>query len=227
MSDVDDHVREVPVHLMAPQVTADASAYADAHTTPRSPAVLAVARETAATSPTPMMIGGHVEQQLLAALVMATRARRVLEVGTFTGATALALSDALPEDGRLITIEADADLAATARRHLTGRPNVELLEGDARELVGRLEGPFDVVFIDAWKSHYVDYYEALLPKLADNGVIVADNVLWSGLPFHPDAHDGETEGVRRFVAHVQADPRTHNALLTVGDGLMLIWSAPA
>ena len=67
----------------------------------------------------------------------------------------------------------------------------------------------------------------MLPRLADHGLIVADNVIWGGLPFHPDARDGETEGVRCFVAHVQADPRTHNALLTVGDGLLLIWKAPA
>jgi predicted O-methyltransferase YrrM len=81
------------------------------------------------------------------------------------------------------------------------------------------------VFIDALKSQYVDYYEAALSKLAEGGVIVADNVVWAGLPFNEAAHDSETEGIRRFVRHVHDDARTNNVILTVGDGLMLIWKA--
>ena len=232
MGDAEDtaHVRERRVDLMAAQVTDAATAYADDHTTPRSPAVEAVAQETAATSSAARMLGGLVESRLLEAFVVATRARRVLEVGTFTGGTALTLAEALPDDGRLTTVEVDEDLAAGARRHFDASPHghkVELLVGDAREIVATLDGPFDLVFVDAWKRHYVDYYETIVPKLADHGVLVADNVIWSGLPFHPEARDAETEGVRRFVAHVQADPRTRNALLTVGDGLMVVWKPPA
>jgi caffeoyl-CoA O-methyltransferase len=171
-------------------------------------------------------MGGAVEARLLEGLLVATQARHVLEIGTFTGATALALAEALPAGARLTTIEADEELGAVARRHLDASPHggkVDLRLGDARKILTELDGPFELVFIDAWKQDYVDYYEATLPKLADRGLIVADNVVWWGLPFQPDADDPETEGVRRFVAHVLQDPRTHNALLTVGDGLMVIW----
>ena len=95
-----------------------------------------------------------------------------------------------------------------------------------RELVHELEGPFDLIYIDAWKAHYVDYYDAVLPKLAPQGLIAADDVIWGGLPFNDKATDIESEGIRRFVRHVQDDPRVHNVLLTVGEGLLLIWRAP-
>ena len=223
------HVHDLPLDLMAPQVTAGAAAWAEEHTSPRSAAVAAVAEETQTATPTPQMMGGAIEARLLEGLIVAIRARNVLEIGTFTGATALALAEALPAEGRLTTLEFDEELAAIARRHLEASPHgakVDLRVGDARQIVPELEGPFDLVFIDAWKQHYVDYYEAVVPKLAEHGLIVADNVVWYGLPFQPDANDAETEGVRRFVAHVQRDSRTHNALLTVGDGLLVVWKAP-
>jgi caffeoyl-CoA O-methyltransferase len=226
VNEIPEHTRQLPFHLMSPQVTEQATAYAEAHTTPRSAAVEALAQETTTTTATPQMMGGAVEARLLEGLLVATQARHVLEIGTFTGATALALAEALPADARLTTIESDEELAAMARRHLDASPHggkVDLRLGDAREILAELDGPFELVFIDAWKQDYVDYYEATLPKLADRGLIVADNVVWWGLPFQPDADDPETEGVRRFVAHVLQDPRTHNALLTVGDGLMVIW----
>jgi predicted O-methyltransferase YrrM len=105
---------------------------------------------------------------------------------------------------------------------------VELIVGDAREELGRLEGSFDLVFIDAWKSDYVHYYEAALGLLAPRGIIVADNVLWGGTVLDDSIDEGETRGVRAFNEHVQADARVHNVLLSVGDGLMLAWrSQPA
>jgi caffeoyl-CoA O-methyltransferase len=216
--------------LMREQVTADAVAYADTHTTSRSDDERAVAEETLRTAAVPQMMGGAVEARLLEALAVATQARAVLEIGTFTGTTTVALAQAVGPGGHVTTIEFDPELAATAQRNIDASQvanRIDLIVGDAREVLGRLDGPFELVFIDAWKQHYVDYYESVLPRLADHGLIVADNVIWGGLPFHPDAQDGETEGVRRFVAHVQADPRTHNALLTVGDGLLLIWKATA
>jgi caffeoyl-CoA O-methyltransferase len=97
--------------------------------------------------------------------------------------------------------------------------------GDAREILKTLHGPFDVVFIDALKAQYIEYYEAVLGKLSERGLIVADNIVWYGLPFNPEAIDRETEGVRAFVEYVRSDERTRQVLLTVGDGLLLIWAA--
>jgi caffeoyl-CoA O-methyltransferase len=122
----------------------------------------------------------------------------------------------------VVTIESDPARAEIARRHIQASPvadRIELLVGDARELVGELQGPFDLVFLDAWKSDYVEYYEAVVPKLADHGLIVADNVLARG-----QVLDG-SHALAGFNEQVQADERVHNALLTVGDGLMLIWRA--
>ncbi len=203
--------------------------YAIAHTTaPR--AEVAALRAEAARLPDPEMAGGLVEVKLLEALVVAARARRILEIGTFVGVTALSLAALLPEDGELVTLEIDPDNAAIARRHFaTSRhgARIRLIEGDAHESLATLEGPFDVVFIDAWKSDYPNYYEAVLPKLADHGVIVADNVLPRGLVLDPGASDEDTAALRRFADQVQADPRVDNALLTVADGLLVIWKRGA
>jgi predicted O-methyltransferase YrrM len=225
--DVDN--RDIVASLMRPQVEAKAEEYASTWTTPPSHAVSAILADTEELMPHPEMAGGLKEARFLQALIFANDAGRVLEIGTFTGATALAIAEALPSDGRLTTIELDEAVASIARRHLDASDHshkIDLRIGDAREVVETLPGPFDLVFIDAWKQHYIDYFEAVLPKLSERGLIVADNVIWYGLPFHPDAKDAETEGVRQFVRHVQADDRTRNVLLTVGDGLLLIWPTP-
>jgi caffeoyl-CoA O-methyltransferase len=225
-AEVDD--RGVDVSLMRPQVSEEAERYADSYTTPPSAAVAALLAETQEVTPFPIMAGGIKEARLLQALVALMDARRVLEIGTFTGATALALAEALPAEGQVVTIESDESVAEVARRHFDASPHgakVELHLGDARQIVTSLSGPFDLVFIDAWKQHYIDYYEATLPKLSERGVIVADNVIWYGLPFNSAATDAETEGVRAFVEYVNADDRTRQVLLTVGDGLLLIWAA--
>jgi len=219
---------DVDFALMRPQVAEAAEAYADAYTTPNSAAVTAILEETQAVTPFSVMAGGMKEARLLQALVTITGATRVLEFGTFTGATAVALAEALPEHGRVVTLEHDPEIVEIARRHAESAglaSKIDFLIGDARDLATDTPGRFDLVFIDALKSQYVDYYEAALPKLTDRGVLVADNVIWAGLPFNQDAHDGETEGIRRFVRHVHDDPRTRNVILTVGDGLMLIWKS--
>ena len=203
--------------------------YAIAHTTVARDEVAALRAEVDAM-PNPDLAGGVVEVKLLEALVVATRARRVLEIGTFVGVTALSMAALLPADGEVVTLEVDPTSAATARRHFAANPHgarMRLIEGDARESLATLEGPFDLVFIDAWKSDYLNYYEAVLPKLADHGVIVADNVLWSGRVVDPAEQGADTVALRSFAAHVQADPRVDNAMLTVADGLLVIWKRPS
>jgi caffeoyl-CoA O-methyltransferase len=202
--------------------------YAAEHTTPPPPHLAGVAAVTRERTQTPQMRSGLVEARLLEGLVVATGATRVLEIGTFTGYGALAIAARLPADGRVITIESDEEYAALALDHIAASPDaakVDLRVGDARELVPALDGPFDLVFVDAWKPDYAHYYEAVLPKLADRGLIVCDNVLWSGAVLDEDDDSENTRALRAFNDQVQADARVSNALLTVGDGLLLIWHA--
>jgi caffeoyl-CoA O-methyltransferase len=208
-----------PVH---PQI----EAYAAAHTTPPADLLAEVAADTREAMPRPGMMSGLVESRLLEALIAISGARRVLEVGTFTGFGALTMASALPQDGRVVTLERDEDTAAVARSHIERSEHagkIELIVGDAREELTRLEGPFDLVFIDAWKGDYINYYEAVLPLLSPRGIIVADNVLWGGSVLEEAPDESEARGVQAFNEHVQADVRVHNVLLTVGDGLMLAW----
>lgn len=215
---------------MTDLVAAAASAYADAHTTPPSGTLATVAAWTAAEAQVPQMMSGVPEARLLEALIVVGGARRVLEIGTFTGFGALAMAAALPEGGRVTTLEVDEASAAAARRHIEASPHaerVELIVGDALETIGRLDGPFDLVYIDAWKSDYPAYYDAVVPKLAERGVIVADNLFRGGEALDPASRDEGTVGIRELARRVHTDERVHNVLLTVGDGLMLAWRRPA
>lgn len=201
-------------------------AYAIAHTSRPGPIVAALRAETEETMPVPQMAGGLVEAMLLEALVVATRAMRVLEIGTFTGVGAISMASRLAPGGKLFTLEADPVHAEIARRHIEASPyadRIELVLGDARESVHALEGPFDVVFVDAWKTDYPTYLEAVLPKLAPHGVIVADNVLYSGKVLDEAPEEEGAAAMRAFAAQVAEDPRVDSTLLTVGDGLLLIW----
>lgn len=215
---------------MADLVRPDARSYAEAHTTPPAGGLADVAAWTAVETAVPQMMSGVPEARLLEALIVAGGAREVLEVGTFTGFGALVMAAALPPGGRVRTIEADAETAAAARRHIDASPfsdRVELIVADALQAIGELEGPFDLVYIDAWKSDYPRYYELVIDKLAPRGVIVADNLFRGGLALADGGEpDENTIGIRAFARQVQADPRVHNVLLTIGDGVMLAWRAP-
>jgi caffeoyl-CoA O-methyltransferase len=207
-------------------IAADVASYAAARTTPPPAHLAQVAEVTRSSTESPGMMSGLVVVRLLEAFVVASGAMRVLEIGTFTGHGALSIAARLPASGRVTTIEFDPDRAELARRHIESSPHadrIELITGDAREIVPQLDGPLDLVFIDAWKPDYIRYYEAVLPKLSPGGLIVADNVLWGGSVADPDNDDDNTVAMRAFNDHVHADPRTQNTLLTVGDGLLLAW----
>ncbi|HEY2601413.1 MAG TPA: class I SAM-dependent methyltransferase [Thermoleophilaceae bacterium] len=200
--------------------------YAAEHTTPPDELLAGVAAATQKLMPIPRMMSGLVEARLLEALIVISGATRVLEVGTFTGFGALAMAAALPEDGELVTLERKEENLAVAREYIERSPHaskIKLVVGDAREELEKLEGPFDIVFIDAWKKDYVTYYERSLAMLSERGLIVADNVLWSGRVIDDSSEEGETLAVRTFNDHIQADPRVHNVILSVGDGLLLAW----
>jgi predicted O-methyltransferase YrrM len=212
--------------LVSPQ----AEAYAAAHTTAVDGQLAEVADWTQSETAAPQMMSGLAEARLLEALIVASGARHVLEIGTFTGFGALTMAAALPVGGRVTTLEVDEETAAVARRHIEASPyasRIELIVGHALETLKRLDGPFDLVYIDAWKPDYPAYYEAVIGKLAERGVIVADNLYRAGRVLDPNAEDEGTEGMRAFTRRVHEDDRVHNVLLTIGDGMMLAWRRPA
>lgn len=199
--------------------------YAARHTSPEPAALAAVAAETRATLEMPEMLCGRVVAALLQALVHALRPRLVLEVGTFSGYSALAMAMALPPDGRLVTCEIDPTRAEVARRHFATSPyreRISLRVGPAMDTIESLPGPVDLAFIDADKPSYPSYLEAVLGKLSEHGLIVCDNTLWNGEVLEPDAVDGRARALHAFNQAVAADPRIHCTLLTVRDGVTLI-----
>lgn len=214
---------------MSDLISARARDYADEHTTGFDSVIGAAADWTRSHEGSAGMMAGLAEARLLEAFIVVGGARRVLEIGTFTGVGALSMAAALPPDGWLTTLEVDEETAAVARRHIESSPysdRIELIVGDARATLESLPGPFDLVWIDAWKADYPRYWEAVVPKLAERGVIVADNLFRGGTAFSLDGSDPGAEGIRRFADAVQADERVHNVLLTIGDGVLVAWRTP-
>jgi caffeoyl-CoA O-methyltransferase len=213
---------------MAGLVPEDIERYVEEHTTAPPEHLARLAAETRESLSTPQMLSGHVEGRLLETLVFATGARRVLEFGTYSGYSALSMAAALPPDGKLITLEVSAEHAEFARRHFAESPDGEKIElrlGPALESVQELgDQQFDLVFIDADKGGYLDYYEAALKRLAPRGLIAVDNTLWSGavLPERDRDPSESTLALRRFNDTVAADERVICVMLTVRDGLTLI-----
>jgi caffeoyl-CoA O-methyltransferase len=201
--------------------------YAREHSTTTSPLLREVTETTHRDLELPQMLSSVLDGGLLTALVHATRAQLVLEIGTFSGYSSLAMASELPPGGRIVTCEIDQTAAEVARRHFESDPlgeRIDLRLGPALDTISTLEGPFDLVFIDADKTGYRDYYEAVLPKLAPHGVIVVDNTLWSGRVVDSSDASENTVALRAFNDHVLADGRTDCVLLPVGDGMTVIWT---
>ena len=200
--------------------------YSERHTTPPDPLLAELAKETYATMSTPQMLTGPIEGRFLELLVHGSGAKRILEIGTFTGYAALSMAAALPEGGRIDTLDIEPEHAEVAQRYFDRSPHgskITLHLGPAIETIGRLEGEFDLVFIDADKDGYDAYYEAVLPRLAERGLIAVDNTLWSGKVLPDSGDDAEsTKALRAFNDHVRDDPRVTCVQLTVRDGVTLI-----
>jgi predicted O-methyltransferase YrrM len=206
-------------------VEPDVDAYAEAHTSPLPELFERLAEETRAKTTIPQMMVGKLEGRFLGFLVGALRARHVLDLGTFTGYSSICMALALAEGGRVITIDVNEETTEIARRYAAEAGVIDRIEyrvGPGIDVLGELEGPFEFVFIDADKDGYVDYYEAVLPKLADGGLIAADNVLWSGrVVGDADLPEGG-RAIQRFNEHVLRDERVESVMLTVRDGITLI-----
>jgi caffeoyl-CoA O-methyltransferase len=200
-------------------------AYAEAQSTPPTDLFERLAEETRATQNAPQMMVGQLEGFFLAEIVRLSRARRVLELGTFTGYSSISMALALPDGGRIITCDVNEETTAIARRYAEEAGVTDLIDyrvGPGLETIAQLDGSFDLVFIDADKPSYIAYYEATLPLLEDDGLILADNTLWSGRVVDPESTDENTEHIRAFNDHVRSDDRVENVLLTVRDGINLI-----
>src|SRR5215216_3704232 len=198
--------------------------YAEEHTKAPSDLFERLKEETYREMNSPQMQVGRIEGTFLKMLLRLTCARRVLEIGMFTGYSALMMAEGLPEDGRLITCDVDPKAEAVARRYFAESPHghkIEVRMGLALETIASITEALDLVFIDADKENYVNYYEACFPLVRPGGLIVADNVLWSGKVLNPE--DEPTRAIVAFNERVQRDPRVENVCLTVRDGMMLIW----
>jgi caffeoyl-CoA O-methyltransferase len=196
--------------------------YATQHTSEEPELLARLARETEETMELPQMLTGRLEGNFLRLMVRAIQARRVLEVGMFTGYSALMMASALPDDGRIVTCEVNPKAEQVARRYFAQSPHghkIDLRMGPALQTIESLDGPFDFVFIDADKENYPAYYDLCLERVRAGGVIVIDNVLWSGQVLNPQ--DAETRAIVALNEKVLRDDRVDNALLTIRDGVML------
>ena len=202
-------------------------AYLAAHSDPEPPYLAVVNRRTHVRMINPRMMSGHLQGRFLAMLSHMVCPRRVLELGTFSGYSALCLAEGLAEDGLVHTVEHDDELEDFIRDNLALSPladRIRLHIGDALEVLAGLEGEvFDLVFIDADKRQYTDYYEAVLPRVRPGGFILADNTLWDGKLLHAvRPGDKQALALLHFNDHVVADARVEKLLLPLRDGLTII-----
>lgn len=208
-------------------VNAEVEEFGHDHTTQESDLFRRLREETYAKMQYPEMQVGRIEGRFLKMLVRLTGARRILEIGMFTGYSALMMAEGLPLDGHIITCDVNPKAEAIARKYFAESPDSQKIEvrmGPALDTIAGLQGPIDMVFIDADKTNYSNYFDAVMPLLRPGGLIVADNVLWSGKVLNPD--DDMTQAIVDFDNKVQADPRVENVCLTVRDGMMLAWKRP-
>jgi len=206
-------------------VPEDIEGYAADHTTPPEALLAELAEETRATLQSPQMLTGTIEGRLLELLVHGLQARRVLELGTYSGYSSLSMAAGLPPDGRIDTCEVEEAHAEVARRYIARSPYADRITvhlGPALDTIARLEGDFDFVFIDADKVNYLNYYEAVLPRLSPEGLIAADNTLWSGRVIDESDDSEDTRAIKEFNEHVRSDSRVTSVMLTVRDGVTLI-----
>jgi caffeoyl-CoA O-methyltransferase len=208
-------------HIVEPSL----ESYATEHSTAPPAFLEELAEDLRATLEFPGMMVGRLEGRFLEMITFALGARSVLEIGTFGGYSSLAMAAGLAPGGRITSCELSPVHAEFARRHIAASPyadRIEVLVGPAIDTIATLSGPFDLVFIDADKSSYPDYFEAVLPKLAPRGLIAADNTLWSGRVLDDSDTSEDTVALRSFNDALAVDPRVVVVQTTVRDGVTLI-----
>jgi caffeoyl-CoA O-methyltransferase len=203
--------------------------YAEAHSWAESNVCRLLREETSRTMEFPQMVVGPLEGAFLKMMVRLVGAGRVLEIGMFTGYSALCFAEALPADGRVITCEIDEKPAALARRYFARSPHggrIEIRMGPALETLRTLAGPFDLIFIDADKVNYVNYYRKALELVSPTGAILIDNVLWSGDVLKQPSPDQSSAAIQELNRVVSSDPRVDAVMVTVRDGVLVIKPKP-
>jgi caffeoyl-CoA O-methyltransferase len=205
-------------------VSDELDVYARDHSTPPAPHLVALAVQTREQLPKSHMLTGPIEGRLLEMLVFLSRPRLVVDVGTYSGHSALSMAAALPPGARVVSCEVDPEIAAFARRHIEASPYADRIEvrvGPAVDTIASLAEPVDLAFVDADRPSLVDSYEALMAQLSDRGLIVVDNTLWRGRVVAPEG-DRDAELMAAFNDHVTGDERSVCVLLALRDGMTLI-----
>lgn len=198
--------------------------YCERHTSSESEALRQISRDTHANLLKPRMLSGHLQGRFLSIISHILSPKYILEIGTYAGYSAICLAEGLAENGKLITIEADEELETRIRKNLklaNLEDTVELKIGKALEVIPTLDQRFDLVFIDADKMNYINYYDLVIDKLNIGGIIITDNVLWDGKVVDANKNDATTKLLREFNAYVHNDIRTQNVLLPIRDGLFV------
>ena len=199
--------------------------YIEAHTTNADAVLAELYRETHLHVMNPRMASGPVQGQFLQFIVQMLQPKRVLEIGTFTGYSAICLAKNLPEGGRLTTIEANVEYEEIIRKYFDKAQvtnKIDLIFGDAKQVIPTLTDGFDLVFIDADKISYPTYYDLVIDKVNVGGFILADNVIWEGKVLNANTKERDTQAIITFNDKVQNDPRVENVLLPIRDGLMMV-----
>ena len=198
--------------------------YAERYTSPESELLQKINRETHANVLMPRMLSGHLQGRFLSMISQLVRPRNILENGTFTGYSALCMVEGMTADGTLITIDKNEELEARVRGYFEAAgmsKRIDYRIGDATQIIPTLDIKFDLVFIDADKENYSNYYDMVIDKVNLSGIILADNVLWSGKVLD-EKPDKDTSAIMAFNKKVTDDPRVENVLLPIRDGIMMI-----
>ncbi len=200
--------------------------YIETHTTPENEVLKELNRQTHLRTFYPRMLSGRIQGKFLEMVCHMIQPKRVLEIGTFTGYSAIAMAQGLPDDAMIYTIEVNEEMATFIDEFVAKsgmEDKVKLLMGNALEIMPTLDDVFDLVFIDADKEQYLDYYKLAKEKLRPGGFIIADNVIWSGKVLERSSKtDKETQGIVAFNEFVKNDPDVEQVMLSIRDGLLLI-----
>jgi len=199
--------------------------YAETHTSPETALLSKINRETYSEVLMPRMLSGHLQGRVLSTFSRMLKPSRILEIGTYTGYSTLCLAEGLTADGKIITIDINEELEDRVRNYFAESQfatQIDFRIGNALEVIKEFSEDFDLVFIDADKENYLNYYDMVLPKVKEGGFIIADNVLWSGKVLDEDSEDPETKVIRQFNDTVMNDKTVHPVLFPVRDGLMVV-----
>jgi caffeoyl-CoA O-methyltransferase len=206
-------------------VSTEIEAYAEAHSMAESATCRALREETCRCMEAPQMMVGPLEGAFLKLMTQTVQAKRILEIGMFTGYSALCFAEALSDDGKIITCEVDQDAAAIARKYFAQSPvgrKIEVKMGPALETMQTLSGRFDLIFIDADKQNYCNYFRRALDLLSPAGVILIDNVLWDGDVLRQPPPDERTAAIQELNQMIASDPKVNAVMITIRDGIFLV-----